>query len=142
MEKKDGASNLYGSKKGFYEKNDEFNDHGNSSKNKNYEFHELGVINKSMNSIFIALNPKTPGSIHPKDFGPIITGQCLQDHGQKFYPIELGKCQTRSYFQYKVHFVKNRHILDEILIANQCVWGIGSYGRSGVVCKSGSRGSI
>lgn len=98
------------------------------------EFHEMGIINVSMNSTFIALIPKTEGLISPKDFRPISLVSSVYMIISKVLFKRIRKVMGGITSISQGAFVKDKQILDEILIANECVEEMKIKGRKCVVC--------
>lgn len=99
------------------------------------EFHERGNITMSMNSTFIALIPKKGGLLAPKDFRPISLISSVYKIISKVLSKRISQVMGGITSSSQGAFVKDRQILDEILIANECVEEMKAKGRKGIVCK-------
>ena len=85
------------------------------------EFHLCGRLSKGTRASFIALVLKKSGEVGIKDYMPIsllesidkILAKVLAERIQKVLPNIISSEQGA--------FVKGRHILDDILVANECV---------------------
>lgn len=99
------------------------------------EFFDRVVINGSMNSTFIALIPKWDGLIDPKDFKPINLITSVYKIIAKFLSMRIQGVIEEIIASSQGAFVKDRQILDEILIANECVEEMKSKGVKAIICK-------
>lgn len=99
------------------------------------EFHQRGKISKGMGASFIALVPKKEGEIGIKDYKPIsllgsiykILAKVLAGRIQKILPSIISNEQGT--------FVKGRQILDDILVANECMHSRYKDRLPGLICK-------
>jgi len=85
------------------------------------EFHRNGRLSKGINSTFIALIPKIDNPQRLNDFRPIALVGCLYKILAKVFPNRLRKAMGTVISETQSAFVKDRHILDGILIANEVV---------------------
>jgi len=86
-----------------------------------FEFHRNGKLSKGINSTFIALIPKV-GSPHGlNDFRPISLVGSLYKILKKLLANRLRLVISSVISDSQLAFVKNRQILDGILIANEVV---------------------
>ena len=98
-------------------------------------FHETGCIPKRCNASFIALVPKVRNPVSLDHFRPIslvgamykIISKVLAERIKKVLPTIIDDCQSA--------FLKNRGILDSVLMANEVVEDIRRRGQSGLCLK-------
>lgn len=99
------------------------------------EFHYRGKLSRGIRTSFISLIPKKKGDIGIKDFRSIsligsvytILTKVLARRLQKILPCIILKEQRV--------FVKGRHILNGVLLANECVHSRDRERKPGVICK-------
>jgi len=98
-------------------------------------FHETGCIPKGCNASFIALVPKVRNPVHLDQYRPIslvgamykIISKVLAGRIKKVLPTVIDDCQST--------FLKDRGILDSVLMANEVVEDLRKGGRSGLSLK-------
>eukprot|EP00268_Persea_americana_P020224 TRINITY_DN20445_c0_g1_i1.p1 TRINITY_DN20445_c0_g1~~TRINITY_DN20445_c0_g1_i1.p1 ORF type:complete len:150 (+),score=21.65 TRINITY_DN20445_c0_g1_i1:600-1049(+) len=99
------------------------------------EFYQRGKLSKGMGASFIVLIPKKVEEIGIKDYRPIsllgsiykILAKVLAGRLQNVLPNIISNEQGA--------FVKGRQILDDILVANECVHSRYKEKRPGLICK-------
>jgi len=85
------------------------------------DFHRNGKLTKGINSIFIALIPKVDSPQRLHDFRPISLVGCLYKIVAKVLANRLRMVVDKVVSETHTTFVKNRQILDGLLIANEAV---------------------
>ena len=98
-------------------------------------FHETGHIPKGCNAPFIALVPKVRNPVVLDHFRPIslvgalykVISKVLGERIKKVLPTVIDDCQSA--------FLKNRGILDSVLMANEVIEDIRRRGQSGLCLK-------
>lgn len=85
------------------------------------EFHRNGKLSRGINSTFIALIPKIDSPHRLNDFRPIALVGCLYKILSKVLANRLRLIIGRVVSETQTAFVKERQILDGILIANELV---------------------
>ncbi|GAU35790.1 hypothetical protein TSUD_56670 [Trifolium subterraneum] len=85
------------------------------------EFHRNGKLTKGLNSTFIALIPKVDSPQRLNDFRPISLVGCLYKILAKVLANRLRQVIGSVISESQTTFVKDRQILDGILIANELV---------------------
>jgi len=99
------------------------------------QFHETGYIPKGCNASFIALVPKVRNPVNLEQYRPIslvgaiykIISKVLAGRIKKVLPLVIDECQSA--------FLKNKGILDSVLMANEVLEDIKRGGRSGLCLK-------
>lgn len=92
-----------------------------------------GIINLGINATFIVLISKK-GPVELSDFRPISLVTSLYKIIAKVLTLQLRKVMGKVVDSSQGAFVKRRQIMDEILIASECIDGIKKK-KSGLVCK-------
>lgn len=85
------------------------------------EFHRNGKLTKGINSTFIALIPKVTSPQRLNDFRPISLVGCIYKVLAKILANRLREVVGSVVSKSQSAFVKGKHILDSILIANEVV---------------------
>jgi len=85
------------------------------------DFHQNGKLTKGLNSTFIALIPKVNSPQRLNDFRPISLVGCLYKVIAKVLANRLRSVVGSVVSESQSAFVKGKHILDGILIANEAV---------------------
>jgi hypothetical protein len=85
------------------------------------DFHRNSKLSRGINSTFIALIPKVDSPQRVQDFRPIALVGCLYKILSKVLANRLRMYIGRVVSETQTAFVKGRHILDGILIANEVV---------------------
>ncbi|GAU46317.1 hypothetical protein TSUD_243380, partial [Trifolium subterraneum] len=85
------------------------------------EFHRNGVLTKGINSTFIALIPKVECPLKVSEFRPIALVSSIYKILAKFLANRLRNVIENVMGESQTTFIKDRQILDGILIANEVV---------------------
>jgi hypothetical protein len=67
------------------------------------EFHASGKFERSLNATFLALIPKIPGAVDPKDFRPISLVGSIYKIIAKILANSLRWCWRRLFLSHKMH---------------------------------------
>ncbi len=100
-----------------------------------YEFHEYCSFERSLNATFISLIPKKHGADEIKDFRPISLVDGMYKIIAKLLANRLSVVLGNIISPSQNAFVKDRQILDSVLIANECLDSRLKANVSGVLCK-------
>ena len=99
------------------------------------KFHTNGIINQSTSATFIALVPKKNQTFKISDYKPISLVTSLYKIIAKVLSGHLCKVLHATISGSQGAFVKGRHIMDAVLIANEVVAEKKRSGEEGVVFK-------
>ena len=98
-------------------------------------FHSHNIFDKSFNATYIALIPKKNGAKELRDFRPISLIRSVYKLLSKVSTESLKKVVDKLVDAQQMAFIKNRQIMDAILIANEVVDSRITQGKAGNLCK-------
>ncbi|WMV40485.1 hypothetical protein MTR67_033870 [Solanum verrucosum] len=98
-------------------------------------FHEEGVFEKSINATFVTLIPKKTGAVELNDFRPISLAGGVYKIIAKLLAERLKKVIHKLVNIQQMAFIKNRQIMDAVLIANESVDSRERDKKPGILCK-------
>ncbi|WMV14449.1 hypothetical protein MTR67_007834 [Solanum verrucosum] len=98
-------------------------------------FHEEGVFEKSINATFVTLIPKKTGAVELNDFRPISLVGGVYKIIAKLLAERLKKVIHKLVDRQQMAFIKNRQIMDAVLIANESVDFRERDKKPGILCK-------
>ncbi|KAM1060262.1 hypothetical protein TB1_024191 [Malus domestica] len=99
------------------------------------EFFESGIINAVTNETYICLIPKKADSVNLKDYRPISLVTSLYKVVAKVLATRLKNVMGSTISQSQGAFVKDRQILDAVLVANEVVEEVRQKKEEGLVFK-------
>ena len=99
------------------------------------EFHSYGKFEKSLNATFLALIPKRVGAEDIKEYRPISLVNGVYKILSKVLANRLSEAVGKIISKPQNAFVKDRQILDDVLIANECLDNRLKAGLPGIICK-------
>lgn len=99
------------------------------------EFFEKGILSIAMKSTFIVLIPKKEGARELGDYWPISLVTSLYKIISKVLSNRLRQLMREIVYSMQGAFIKGMRIINEILIANECVDVRRKSREKGVVCK-------
>lgn len=85
------------------------------------EFFESGHIDWRLNTTLLALIPKKLNASWVSDYRPISLVSSMYKNVAKILAIRLKKCLSGLVSNTQSTFIKGRHILDGVLVANELV---------------------
>ena len=100
-----------------------------------HHFFAKGQFEKSLNATFISLIPKKNPAIEVKDFHPISLVGGVYKIIAKVLATRLCTIMEDIISPSQNAFVRNRQILDPVLIANECLDGRVKTGLPRILCK-------
>lgn len=98
-------------------------------------FYDHEVFEKSFSATFIALIPKKKGALELKDYRPISLIGSIYKLFSKVLTERLKGVILKLVDVHQMAFIKDRQIMDVVLVANEAVDSRMKQKKSGILCK-------